>query len=97
VKPRVLGAFYPDYCHYVDASCDACHSLNFQSLRGTILSLPAGLEFWRKHERIFALPERSLEAEGAPALTISFQSVRTAERLDAVVARDTFRILQLSQ
>jgi RNA polymerase sigma-70 factor (ECF subfamily) len=97
VRPRVRGPARRDNCHYIDASCSACNSVNTQSLRGTILSTPEGTAFWKRHERIVALPEHSLEAEGQPALALTFQSVRTAERLDAVVARDTFRILHLSQ
>ena len=94
-RPVVRGPARGDNCHYVDATCAVCGGVNTQSLRGTILSLSEGRAFWRRHERIFALPERPLEAEGAPALAIAFQSVRTAERLDAVVVRDSFRVLQL--
>jgi RNA polymerase sigma-70 factor (ECF subfamily) len=95
VQPRVLGPREREGGHYVDASCAICAGANTQSLRGTVLCLAAGRAFWRQHPRIFALPERALEAHGLPALATGFQSLTTAHRLDVVVARDTFRVLDV--
>jgi len=82
--------------HFVDSSCPACNSVSTQSVMGSALG--RGLEFWRKHPRLRALPERAIaEVDGVPALHVGFESVTNSARFDVVMARDTLTVLRLSQ
>lgn len=74
--------------------CDRCGCLPDEPLRNLVLSLPAGRRFWREHPRIRTLPERELEAEGRPALLVTFESVRDSSRFDVVVDRETYRVIR---
>ncbi len=60
-----------------------------------MLALPAGRRFWRAHPRLRLLPQRSIEAAGRPALVAGFESVTDAARFEAIVARDTYAVIDL--
>jgi hypothetical protein len=69
------------------------------SMRLSTLALyqPRTWEFWRLHPRIHLLPECSIEADGRPAIVLSYLSMQDAARLDVVVASDSYEILGIHQ
>ncbi len=74
--------------------CEGCAGVVCaESVFGLALSVPEAGRFWREHPRIRTLPAREVECGGAPALVITFESLTGPARLDAVLARDTFRLL----
>jgi RNA polymerase sigma factor (sigma-70 family) len=71
-----------------------CHEMPFDiALTGLTLWLPEGRRFWREHPRIRRLPTREVEAEGQPAIVISFESVTDSARFEVVSTRETFELL----
>jgi RNA polymerase sigma factor (sigma-70 family) len=93
---RVRPGFTPRGMHAVWA--DAPHSGRVMTvLSGHALGSPEGLRFWREHPRIRMAAYREIEAEGRPAVLVGFASAACAARLDAVLARDSLRVVRASR
>jgi hypothetical protein len=73
--------------------CPTCGVLNDLTLRGLVLALPEGLQFWRAHPRIRTLPEPAIEVAGREAIITSFHSMAVRAGLDVVSARDSFAVM----
>lgn len=80
----------------VHLRCDACGTSPDETLHSLLLSLPEAREFWRRHPRIHALPEREIEVGGADALLVTFESLRDAAKLDIAVARESYRVISVN-
>lgn len=80
---------------YWDCSCTACGGVNTIAVSNRVLSSPLGQQFWKRHPRLRYISERTTEAEGAPALWLVWESTTTHERLEVLVARETFQILRV--
>jgi hypothetical protein len=57
------------------------------------LALPAGKRFWRAHPRLRLLPERTVDADGRPALVSGFESAADGARLEVLFDAASFRVL----
>jgi RNA polymerase sigma-70 factor (ECF subfamily) len=64
------------------------------TLSGQGLSGPEGRRFWQSHPRIKMATYRELEAEGEPAVLVSFTSAANAAQLDIVVGRQSLRVIR---
>ncbi|MBL8044888.1 MAG: RNA polymerase sigma factor [Anaerolineales bacterium] len=78
-----------------DCSCTACGGVNTIAVSNRVMASPLGQQFWKRHPRLRYLPERAAEAEGAAALWLGWESLTTRERLEVLVARETFQILRV--
>ena len=76
--------------------CGRCGWVFHCSFAGLALAQPEGQGFWRSHARIRALPTRTIEAGGRPALLTTFESLTASARLDVVTARDSLECLDIS-
>jgi RNA polymerase sigma factor (sigma-70 family) len=102
-QPAPLRAGYPAdhpfaalYAHGFHIACARCgYPENNSSLDMQLLALPEGLRFWRQHERLRPLPVREVEAHGQPALVAGFESVLDRARLEAVVDRARYTVLEV--
>jgi RNA polymerase sigma-70 factor (ECF subfamily) len=79
----------------ISATCAGCGADNWTPLSSFVLCLPEVRAFWRDHPRIYALPEREVEVDGRAAILTSFRNVSRSMRLDVLVARDTFAVLNV--
>lgn len=76
-------------------ACQACGAANGASLWHLLIDSPEGQRFWRRQPRMRALPVREVEVDGRAALVSGFASLRGAERVEIVTARDTREILHV--
>lgn len=83
--------------HHMHLSCSACNLQFGQSLDSAALCAPEGQRFWREHPRIRRVAYQELESGGVPAVLTSYQAVNSAARLDAVLSRDTFRVIRIGR
>lgn len=74
----------------INASCSYCSVDNWITLDGHALSSPQGLHFWNAHPRMRLLPLREVEAEGRPALVITFESVKENASFSLLLDRETY-------
>lgn len=65
-----------------------------QTLDAHALFTPLGREFWREHSRIHRMAYQQLESSGVPAVLTSYQAVDSAARLDVVLTRHTFHVVE---
>lgn len=79
--------------HGMHVVCPRCAGGGNILLAGVALSSPAGQAFFQDHPRIHALPERTLEFEGAPALLQSSASVTDAATFEVIMHRESYAIL----
>lgn len=85
--------------HGVYHCCDHCtpNDYSWSSLEFMVLSLPEAQDFKRVHPRIHPLPTQEVEAEGRPAIVITFESVTSTERIVVVSALDTYETLHIER
>lgn len=95
-----LHLYLPDYAppsvrarRGLHVLCDRCGAGSYESLDGLVLNLPAMQRFWREHPRMRALPQREIDADGAPALLVGFESVDGRANFEAVLHRDSYAVL----
>jgi RNA polymerase sigma-70 factor (ECF subfamily) len=94
VQPKIRRTHYG---YQWDASCMVCPSVNTHHLNNRMLASPTALNFWKRYPRMRRLPERDTEAEGAAAVWSGWESVTGNARLEFLVSRNTFNILQVRQ
>jgi RNA polymerase sigma factor (sigma-70 family) len=75
--------------------CSTCNGTNTMHLANLALYHPVAWRFWGEHRRIRMLPEREITFQERPALFLPFQSIADDARLDVIVARDTYAILNI--
>lgn len=73
--------------------CGRCGYLSDLRLPELTLWTPAGRAFWKAHPRLRLLPEREIEAEGRPALVVTFADVAGGARLAVVTDQETYAVL----
>jgi MFS family permease len=66
-----------------------------ECLTGLVRCFQEVQQFWQQHARIRTCSEQEIEVDGMAALVFRFESIPTVAHLDVVVARDTFRLLQV--
>ncbi len=81
--------------HGIHARCQACRHVDWYALHDLLLCSAEGQRFWREQPRIHTLPAREVDAAGRAALVTSYQGVTQHARLDIVVARDSYDILDI--
>jgi RNA polymerase sigma-70 factor (ECF subfamily) len=86
--PVVVRPAFPEW-YGVRYQCERCRHGADSGFTAVILGLAEGRQFWREHPRIRLLPLRELEAAGSPAYVISYESLGSHARLDAVATRET--------
>ena len=79
--------------HGVSIRCPTCHYEEINPLSHLTLDTPEARQFWRKHPRMFWLPEREIEYGGQSALLSSFRSTADSAQLDVIVQRETLQVL----
>ena len=77
-------------------SCPRCGPIDGATPWHLALDTPQAITFWRRHPRIRALPVRTLDFEGRPALLTGFESGGDHARLEIISARDTLETLYVS-
>lgn len=75
--------------------CPACGPQGCASAWHLTLDTAEAQRFWRRHQRMRALPVREVEAEGRPALVSGFESADGHARLVIVSDRQTYRTLRV--
>ena len=61
--------------HAVYLACRRCGQTSMSALLGITFSLPEAQQFWRRHPKVQALPEREIEVAGRPAVVTRLASV----------------------
>ncbi|GCE31547.1 hypothetical protein KDA_70310 [Dictyobacter alpinus] len=79
--------------HTINTSCPFCGSDNWAALDCYALAAPEGLRFWQKHPRMRLLPINEVEAQGRPALLVTFESVKERASFSTLFERETYRKL----
>ena len=95
VGVREMGtglATYQDVCQFY-ATCAFCQSNCSISWRMLAQSHPEVWQFWQRNPRMFTLPPKRIEAEGADAVVTSFRSTNGRAGIDVITARDTLQVL----
>jgi RNA polymerase sigma factor (sigma-70 family) len=87
------SANWPD-CTYL--WCPRCGNLDRETWHSLTWSLPETRRFWRAHPRMRFRPARQIEAAGGPAVVAGFECVRSGARLEAVMLRDSLRVLHVA-
>ena len=77
-------------------SCPRCGPIDGATPWHLALDTPQAITFWRRHPRIRALPVRTLDFQGRPALLTGFESGGDHARLEIISARDTLETLYAS-
>lgn len=81
--------------HVLYVHCPACGEETSSSLGGLTMARPEAQQFWERHRRIRALPEREIDVDGHPAIVCSLEGVGDNARLDVVIARDTLSVIHI--
>lgn len=84
----------PILTHGILISCPRCGPIDGASPWHLALDTPQAIQFWRRHPRIRALPVRTLDYEGRPAVLTGFESGDDHARLEIIWARDTLETLR---
>jgi hypothetical protein len=83
--------------HGISIQCDSCQYEEVNYLPHLTIDIPEAQQFWRRHSRVFWLPEREIDYAGQPALLSGFQSAGDSARIDVVYQRDTLKILGIHE
>lgn len=75
--------------------CPTCGPQGCASAWHLTLDTAEAQRFWRRHQRMRALPVREVEAEGRPALISGFESADGQARLVIVSDRQTYQMLRV--
>jgi RNA polymerase sigma factor (sigma-70 family) len=81
--------------HEMRLQCTSCGWTSNNSLWSLTMILPEAQRLWRDHPRLRCLPAREIEVGGVEALVQSTQSVTGSARLDVVVLRHNFEVVQV--
>jgi len=89
----------PARIHYVRAYCPSCGCfIAGHDLTVIAMSTPEGRAFWRENPRIRKiLPEPEIEADGVPAVVLSWMSLSGPAKLDVVIGRESCEIIHVSR
>lgn len=80
----------------IDTSCAHCGCHNSHCVTGLVIGLPEGQAFWQANPRLRLLPITPLaDVEGQAALHVTYESLTTAQRFDAVFAYDAARFVHV--
>jgi RNA polymerase sigma factor (sigma-70 family) len=93
VDPSPYGPSWLEGRRHLSTHCVVCGLRNQSLVIGLGLAALDGRRFWREHPRIFALPEREIEAEGQPALVTGFAAVDSTARFHCVFSLASLRLL----
>lgn len=85
-------ATYQDVC-LLYSSCTFCQSSCSISWRMLAQSHPQVWQFWQRHSRMYTLPPKQLEIDGAQAVVTGFRSTNNRAGLDVVTLRGNLNVL----
>lgn len=86
----------PILAHGILISCPRCGPIDGATPWHLALDTSPAIRFWRRHPRIRALPVRTLDYEGRPAVLTGFESGDDHARVEIIWARDTLDVLHAS-
>ena len=86
----------PIMAHGVHIRCPRCGLIDSATPWHLALDTPQAIQFWRRHPRIRALPVRTLDYHGRPAMLTGFESGGDPTRLEIISARDNLETLRVS-
>lgn len=75
--------------------CPRCRATATTTLSGLLLCHPETQRFWRSYPRISALPHRSIEYHGLPAILTTFVSRDRAARLEVISHEQTLEAISI--
>ena len=87
----------PILAHGIATTCPRCGITDCASPWHLALDTRQAIQFWRRHPRMRALPVRTLDFAGRPAVWTGFESGSDHARLDIITARDTLEVLHTSE
>ena len=87
----------PILAHGISTTCSRCGIIDCASPWHLALDTVQAIQFWRRHPRIRALPVRTLDFAGRPAIQTGFESGSDHARLDIITARDTLEVLHTDE
>ncbi|HEU4781926.1 MAG TPA: RNA polymerase sigma factor [Ktedonobacterales bacterium] len=87
----------PILAHGIAVICPRCGHIDGASPWHLALDTVQAIRFWRRHPRMRALPVRTLDFAGRPAVWTGFESGSDHARLDIITARDTLDVLHTSE
>ncbi|GHO69721.1 hypothetical protein KSC_086130 [Ktedonobacter sp. SOSP1-52] len=79
----------------IDLRCNHCDSRCHTCMDTLAFDLPEVQAFRRRYPRIRLLPPRQIEAEGAPALVATCESITSAAKIEVVATRERFDVLSI--
>lgn len=80
-----------DYLLY--ACCTSCQLWMMLYAHSFLPGHPTIYRFWQQQQRIITLPAQEIEFAGRPAHLIRFESLTSAARIAAILARDRYEVL----
>jgi RNA polymerase sigma-70 factor (ECF subfamily) len=87
----------PILAHGIVTTCPRCGIIDCASPWHLALDTVQAIHFWRRYPRMRALPVRTLDFAGRPALYTGFESSSDHARLDIITARDTLEVLHTAE
>ncbi len=87
----------PILAHGIATTCPRCGVVDCASPWHLALDTVQAVQFWRRHPRMRALPVRTLDFAGRPAVWTGFESGSDHARLEIITARDTLEVLHTSE
>ena len=87
----------PILAHGIAVTCPRCGITDCASPWHLALDTAHAIRFWRRYPRMRALPVRTLDFSGRPAIQTGFESSGDHARLDIITARDTLQVLHTSE
>jgi RNA polymerase sigma-70 factor (ECF subfamily) len=87
----------PILAHGIATMCPRCGIIDCASPWHLALDTVQAIQFWRRHPRMRALPVRTLDFSGRPAVHTGFESSGEHARLDIITARDTLEVLHTAE
>jgi hypothetical protein len=87
----------PILAHGIAPTCPCCGVIDCASPWHLALDTVQAIQFWRRHPRMRALPVRTLDFAGRPAVWTGFESGSDHARLDIITARDTLEVLHTAE
>ncbi|HEY1387402.1 MAG TPA: RNA polymerase sigma factor [Ktedonobacterales bacterium] len=87
----------PIMTHGIAVICSHCGWIDSASPWHLALDTAHAIRFWRRYPRMRALPVRTLDFAGRPAVWTGFESGSDHARLDIITARDTLEVLHTSE
>jgi hypothetical protein len=85
-------ASYQDVCMFYGECAGGVHCCSI-SWRMLAQSHPQVWQFWQRHPRMYTLPPRNIEAEGAHAVVTGFRSSNSRAGVDVITLRNSLQVL----